>query len=145
MSLWHRPRTHIKAVFTSGPKKIVINLRSGLTEVKDAAVLESVAVTTGTKIHWHTTLEFPCLRIVKRPMNTCRSFSQVRSTFDSVLASGIMFMPTQISRFQNLAIVTHNMNEAAVQGQEGGIDVSRSGKDHIKTSLAPGGYRDLRD
>lgn len=53
-------------------------------------------------------------------------------------------MLTEISRFQNLAIITYNVNEATINGQQGSIDVGRGCKDNIKTSFAPGRNCELR-
>lgn len=61
----YMPETYIKAVLTGSPQKIVIHLRSCLIQVKDTAIFKSVAVATGTKIHGHAALEFPCLRIIQ--------------------------------------------------------------------------------
>lgn len=44
-----------------------------------------------------------------------------------------MFLLTEISRFQSPTVVAHNVNETAVDGHEGGVDVGRGCEDNVKT------------
>lgn len=55
-----------------------------------------------------------------------------------------MFLLTEIRRFQSLTVVAHNVDETAVDGHEGGVDVGRGCEDNVKTGFAPGRNCDLR-